>query len=118
MHPIHGSASTVTVQSLCRFEILSLLQVTQDLLEQRAASADLNSQPQLYDVLYDFYCMRSNFKAAAAAQYTLACRLRDEAKHVPHCLHQRAAALCKLFPAGTCSSLSIICLSAVKFLRC
>ncbi|KAL0045451.1 hypothetical protein WJX82_006982 [Trebouxia sp. C0006] len=76
-----------------RFEILSLLQVTQDLLEQRAASADLNSQPQLYDVLYDFYCMRSNFKAAAAAQYTLACRLRDEAKHVPHCLHQRAAAL-------------------------
>jgi hypothetical protein len=97
MHPIHGSASTVTVQSLCRFEILSLLQVTQDLLEQRASSADLNSQPQLYDVLYDFYCMRSNFKAAAAAQYTLACRLRDEAKHVPHCLHQRAAALCKPF---------------------
>ncbi len=41
--------------------------------------------------------MRSNFKAAAAAQYTLACRLRDEAKHVPHCLHQRAAALCKRF---------------------
>ncbi|KAL0039516.1 hypothetical protein WJX77_000424 [Trebouxia sp. C0004] len=76
-----------------RFEILSLLQVTQELLEQRAASADLNSQPQLYDVLYDFYCMRSNFKAAAAAQYTLACRLRDEAKHVPHCLHRRAAAL-------------------------
>jgi len=74
-----------------------LLQVTQDLLEQRASSADLNSQPQLYDVLYDFYCMRSNFKAAAAAQYTLACRLRDEAKHVPHCLHQRAAALCKPF---------------------
>ena len=76
-------------------EVVSLLEVTQQLLEQRAATADLTSLPQLYDVLYDFHCMRSNFKAAAAAQYTLACRLKDEAQNLPQCLHQRAAALCK-----------------------
>ena len=84
------------MQVSCRWEVLSLLEATQQLLEQRAATSQLSSQPQLYDVLYDFYCMRSNFKAAAAAQYTLACRLKDEGSHTLQCLHQRAHALCKL----------------------
>lgn len=75
--------------------MVSLLDATQQALEQRAATADVTSQPQLYDILFDFYCMRSNFKAAATAQYTLACRLEDARARVPHWLHLRATALCK-----------------------
>jgi len=89
--------------------VLSLLETTQQLLEQRAATSELSSQPQPYDVLYDFYCMRSNFKAAAAAQYSLACRLKDEAKRLPDRLHQRAAALCK--PSAICCITLQVCVS-------
>ena len=73
---------------------MSLLDAAQQALEQRAATADVTSQP--YDVLFDFYCMRSNFKAAATAQYALACRLHDARGQVPQWLHLRATALCKL----------------------
>lgn len=75
--------------------MVSLLDATQQALEQRAATADVTSQPQPYDVLFDFYCMRSNFKAAATAQYALACRLSDARGRVQHWLHLRATALCK-----------------------
>lgn len=81
--------------SACRHEVVSLLDATQQALEQRAATADVTSQPQPYDVLFDFYCMRSNFKAAATAQYALACRLSDARGRVPQWLHLRATALCK-----------------------
>lgn len=79
----------------CRHEVVSLLDAMQQALEQRAATADVASQPQPYDVLFDFYCMRSNFKAAATAQYALACRLSDARVRVPQWLHLRATALCK-----------------------
>lgn len=75
--------------------MVSLLDATQQALEQRAATADVTSQPQPYDVLFDFYCMRSNFKAAATAQYALGCRLSDARGRVQQWLHLRATALCK-----------------------
>lgn len=81
--------------TVCRYEVVSLLEATQQALEQRAATAALTSHPQPYDVLYNFYCMRSNFKSAAAAQYTLACRLSHPHTHVPQRLHLRATALCE-----------------------
>ena len=93
--------------SVHRLEVVSLLEATQQLLEQKAAAAPLTSRPQPYDVLYDFYCMRSNFKSAAAAQYTLACRLADPQAQVPQRIHLRATALCE----SSCSCCILGCLS-------
>ena len=96
----------------CRCQVVSLLEAAQHLLEQRAAASDLSSQPQAYDVLYDFYCLRSNFKAAAAAQYSLACRLQQEGSQTLHRLQRRAAALCKLHLLMSLSRLQVTCLVA------
>lgn len=78
-----------------RCEVISLAEATQQLLEQQAASSEVTSSPQLYDILYDFHIMRSNYKAAAAAQYNLAVRLREEGVHLHDALTRIAAALCK-----------------------
>lgn len=78
--------------------MISLAEATQQLLEERAATAEVGSTPQPYQVLYDFYCMRSNYKAAAVAQYKLAMRTRGEGQHLPHFLGAIAAALCKCLP--------------------
>ncbi|KAL3143305.1 hypothetical protein ABBQ38_002146 [Trebouxia sp. C0009 RCD-2024] len=95
------AADFIVKQQDGRHEVVSLLDATQQALEQRAATADVTSQPQLYDILFDFYCMRSNFKAAATAQYTLACRLEDARARVPHWLHLRATALLQALTALT-----------------
>ena len=75
--------------------MISLVEATQQLLEERAATSEVGSSPQPYEVLYDFHCTRSNHKAAAAAQYKLAMRIREEGQHLPHFLDRIAAALRK-----------------------
>ena len=78
-----------------RCEVISLAEATHQLLEQRAATSEIGSSPQPYDILYDFHTMRGNYKAAAAAQYNLAMRIREEGHHLPHALARIAAALCE-----------------------
>lgn len=78
---------------VCRCEVVSLAEATHQLLEQQAANSDLGCRPQPYDILYDFHIMRSNYKAAAAAQYSLAMRIRAEGMHLHGALDQIAAAL-------------------------
>lgn len=80
--------------------MISLAEATHQLLEQRAANSEVGSNPQPYDILYDFHLMRSNFKAAAAAQYELAMRIRQEGRYLPDALariaHALGESLCKL----------------------
>ena len=75
--------------------MISLAEATHQLLEQRSANSEVGSSPQPYDILSDFHLMRSNFKAAAAAQYELAMRLRQEGRHLPDALARIANALGK-----------------------
>lgn len=91
---------SLTISSKCkhwahRCEVISLAEATHQLLEQRAATSEIGSSPQPYDILYDLHTMRGNYKAAAAAQYNLAMRIREEGQHLPHALARIAAALCK-----------------------
>ncbi|GAX75480.1 hypothetical protein CEUSTIGMA_g2923.t1 [Chlamydomonas eustigma] len=55
-----------------------LLQEVLNALRRRALNSDLSTQPQPYDVLYDFLVYRSDLRGAAGAMLALARRLRLE----------------------------------------